>query len=101
MCSLSLVCVNKKTRPVDTSDGECTENGNNSFVVSIQRLSVKKLSPKAECFVVISHLKLDPYENDLLYVGVVNSSNNTTKLPRVSYFPVNHSDQLCFIYMFL
>ena len=40
------VCVNKKARHVDTSDGECTEYGTNSFILLIQRHSVKRLTQR-------------------------------------------------------
>ena len=34
------------------------------------------VSPKTEGFAVISRSKRDPYQDDLLYVRVINSSHN-------------------------
>ena len=37
--------------------------------------SVKRLSPKTEGFIVISHWKLNPYKDDVVSVGVITSSH--------------------------
>ena len=37
--------------------------------------SVKRLPPKTEGFIVISHWKLNPYKDDVVYVGVITSSH--------------------------
>ena len=37
---------------------------------------VKRLSPKTEIFAVTSHSELDPYQDDSLYVRLINSSRN-------------------------
>lgn len=55
-------------RYVDTADCECTEMGKIPCVHFAAR--------KTEGFVVVSRAKLDPYQDDLLYVRVINVSHN-------------------------
>ena len=75
-----LLCVNKKRRHVDTVVvTECrTENGTNSLSSCTHSAAQhkKRLSPKTEGFVVIWPSNLDPYQDGLLYVHVINSSRN-------------------------
>ena len=76
MCSL-IFCVNKKTEHVDASDGECDENGTNSLIMRIISLllhSVKWLLPRTEGHVISK--RLDPYQDDLLRVRVINLTHN-------------------------
>ena len=58
-------------RHVDTADCECTEMG---------KTCVHFAARKTEGFVVLSHSKLDLYQDDLLYVRVINSSHNGLSL---------------------
>ena len=86
-------------RHVDTADCECTEMEKIPCVHFAAR--------KTEGFVVLSHSKLDLYQDDLLYVRVINSSQwaffvvyhemwiTSTHTTGLSGLPRNKKRKLC------
>ena len=72
-CSLSLVYQSvsvKKTRHIDTSDGECTKNGINSFSCALTAQHKKAVGPMTDgfcCCPFTDSAKLDLHQDMIIY----------------------------------